>query len=403
MRVLRLDGVGGASGDMVLGALESVGAPLDAARRAISALGLSHVHVQSEAAVSLGIAGRRVRVRCESDGAHAHPARGHEHRSYAKIAAMISDSSLEEPVRDLSLAVFHRLAVAEGRIHGRKPEDVSFHEIGAEDSIADIVGACAMLYALRVDAVACAPLPLGHGEVACAHGVYPLPAPATVELLRGFPVYFVNETRETVTPTGAALLVEWCARYPAPSVPRVERMTASGFGLGHHELAGRANVLRAALGGSDSASADAPDLVTVLECETDDAPGEVLGELCEALMAAGALDVFTTGVQMKKQRPGILLTVIARETDADRLAGMIFERGTTFGLRRHDAARWTLDRRHQTVDTPYGTVRMKIGSWRGRDITVAPEWDDCAARAREAGVPPRVVHAAAMAVRTFHA
>ncbi len=406
MRIVRFDGVGGASGDMILGALESVGISLDVARKAVAELGLRHVHLEVEAAMSLGIAGRRVRVQLE--GGHGHPhdhgphghgqAHTHGHRRHADIAAMIAAAPLDPPVRDLSLAVFQRLAVAEGRIHGIPPEEVSFHEVGAEDSIADIVGACAMLHALRVDAVACAPLPLGHGEVACAHGVYPLPAPAVVELLRGFPVYAVHETRETVTPTGAALLVEWCARYPAPSVPCAERTLASGFGLGHHAFAGRANVLRVTLGETDRASADAPDRVTVLECEMDDTTGEVVGELCESLMKAGALDVFTTGVQMKKQRPGMLLTVLSRGEDAERLADQIFQRGTTFGIRRHEAARWTMSRRHETVETPYGEVRIKIGAWRGREMTASPEWDDCVARARESGIAPRAVHAAAVAV-----
>ena len=406
MRILRWDGVGGASGDMILGALESIGASLDVARKAVAALGLKNVHMESEPASSLGIAGQRVRVHVsashESTHEHLHHGHGHahahDHRCHSEIAAMITAAPLEEAVRDMALATFQRLAVAEGRIHNQKPEDVSFHEVGAEDSIADIVGACAMLHALRVDAVACAPLPLGHGEVACAHGVYPLPAPAVVELLRGFPVYAVNETRETVTPTGAALLIEWCARYPAPSMPCAERPLASGFGLGHHTLAGRANVLRATLAETETASADTPDRVTVLECETDDTSGEVIGELSESLMKAGALDVFTAGVQMKKQRPGVLLTVLARTADAERLADLIFQRGTTFGIRRYEAARWTMSRRHEIVETPYGEVRIKIGTWRGREVTASPEWDDCVARARESGVAPRAVHAAASAV-----
>lgn len=440
MRILRFDGTGGASGDMILAALEAVGAPLDAARAAVAALGLDGVRFEIEDARDRGLSGRRVRVvltdapasahdhahdhahehgsahdhahdhvhahaedhghpHAHGTGAHGHGAAGHEHRAYAAIRAMIAASTLPDAVKSGALSVFRRLAEAEGRMHGIEPDRVQFHEVGALDSIADMVGACAMLSALAPDRVECGPLPLASGEIVCAHGVYPLPAPATMDLLKDFPVRWVEEEGELVTPTGAALLTDWCARHAAAAPAGGGRVLRSGYGVGHRSFARRANVLRATLIAADSAAAgeDAADVASVLECEMDDCTGEWAGELCAHLLAEGALDAHLTAVQMKKQRPGWRLTVLARPSDRARLVGAIFRRATTFGLRVRDTERLVLARRWQTVETPYGPVRVKLGAWQGETVTAAPEMDDCIARAAAAGVPPREVHAAAMA------
>lgn len=431
MRILRFDGTGGASGDMILAALEAVGAPLDAARAAVTALGLDGVRFEIEDARDRGLSGRRVRVvltdapasahdhahghahdhahaedhghscahpHAHDAGAHGHRAAGHAHRAYADIRAMMEVSALPDAVKIGALSVFRRLAETEGRMHGIEPDRVQFHEVGALDSIADMVGACAMLSALAPERVECGPLPLASGEIVCAHGVYPLPAPATMDLLKDFPVRWVEEEGELVTPTGAALLTDWCARHASPAPVGGGRVVRSGYGVGHRSFARRANVLRATLIEAESAAAgeDAVDVVSVLECEMDDCTGEWAGELCSHLLAEGALDAHLTAVQMKKQRPGWRLTVLARPADRERLAGAIFRRATTFGLRVRDTERLVLARRWETVETPYGPVRVKLGAWQGETVTAAPEMDDCIARAAATGVPPREVHAAAM-------
>lgn len=400
MRILRFDGTGGASGDMILGALTAVGAPLDAARKAVAALKSGDITICADTAVEQGISGIRIRVEVPEPhepashrSAHSH---AHGHRSFAEIRGMISGAGIGDSVKSMSLAVFQRLADAEGRIHGIPPDRVTFHEVGAADSIADIVGSCALLDALNVDRVECAPLPLGHGEVHCAHGVYPLPAPAVVELLKGFPVHRVDETCELVTPTGAALLVEWCAHGVAPApAPTARRMVAAGYGLGRHALHGRANVLRASLHEAAIPAASESDRVCVLECEMDDCTGEWAGELASHLMSAGALDAYVTPVQMKKQRPGFLLTVLARPEDAARLGDIIFERGTTFGVREYECSRRILAREIIQVTTSYGPVRVKMGVRGGLRIIASPEMEDCVALAAKHAVSPREVYLAA--------
>jgi len=309
---------------------------------------------------------------------------------------LITHSILSPRVKEASLAVFQRLAEAEALVHETTPDKVHFHEVGAVDSIVDIAGACLGLELLAIDSVTVSPLPLGHGTVRTVHGVLPVPAPATVELLKGMNIVPADEPFELVTPTGAALLSTWTRHKSIPAGLRLQRV---GHGFGHHPLTSRPNVLRAML--LESQPADTRnDECLVLECNLDDTIPELIGSLTTRLLTAGALDAFLTPVQMKKQRPGILLTVLCRREQREAMIDLIFMECTTFGIREYLVQRTTLERRHEEIETAYGKVRVKTGAWKGRIITRAPEHDDCARLAQQAGVSIRVVYEAA--VQAFH-
>ncbi|MBN1269519.1 MAG: nickel pincer cofactor biosynthesis protein LarC [Kiritimatiellae bacterium] len=389
MKILQFDSVGGASGDMILGALFDLGADKAGAEQALASLALEPFRIEAAPFGSHGLHGTRVTVRLLGEKRHTDE-HGHEHgRRFSEIRELISRSALPETVKGNCISVFTRIAEAEAAIHAVPVDEVHFHEVGALDSIIDIVGSCLALEELGVEAVAVGPLPLGRGTVTCRHGVYPVPAPATVRLLEGFPVVQTEEPHELVTPTGAALLTTWRTLDAPPAGSRIVR---AGYGFGHHTLGGRPNVLRAVLlekGTAEEASC------LVLESNIDDTVPELLGALMGRLLEAGALDAFTTAVQMKKQRPGTLLTVLCRPEQREALLDLIFRESTTFGVREYVTQRTMLERRFAEVQTPYGAVRVKIGTWRGQDVTVAPEMDDCIKRAKEKDVPVRQVYEAA--------
>lgn len=314
------------------------------------------------------------------------------HRGLREIRALIEGSPLPASVKAESARVFQRLAEAEALVHGTTPDQVHFHEVGALDAIIDIVGACLGLDMLAVKSVSLGPLPLGHGTVQCAHGILPVPAPATVELLKGFPVTPIDEPFETVTPTGAALLTTWKTQDAFPSGSRILKV---GQGFGARALNGRPNILRAMLMETMDVSPDT-DACLALECNLDDLTPELTGSLMKRLLDAGVLDVFLTPAQMKKQRPGILLTVLCRLEQRAAMLDLIFRESTTFGIREYPVQRTVLARRHEFVETPFGRVRVKIGRWKGADITVSPEYEDCLRAAESAGAPVRAVYAAAL-------
>jgi len=401
---LRFDSVGGASGDLILSSLVALGVDPSKIHRGLSSLSAGSFKLQVKTVSEHGFAGKQLSVKIK----HSH----HHHRHLDDILSMIRKSRLSPWVKNLSTQVFRKLAAAEAKVHGTTPDKIHFHEVGAVDSIVDIVGSCLALEILGVNAVTVNALPLGHGTVECEHGTLPLPAPAVVELLKKHPVIQVDEPFETVTPTGAALLMTWKEFLPAkPSASLA--ILKTGLGFGHHRFKNRSNSLRATLlenidADQDKAlRADASgvalgaktDECLVLECNIDDTIPELIGSLCQNLMKKGALDVFTTPVQMKKQRPGTLLTVLCKPADRDRLVKMIFAESTTFGIREHLTRRTILQRRHITVMTPYGKVRVKIGSLNGRDITASPEHDDCVKCAAKHNVPVRRVYELALRAR----
>ncbi len=408
MNILEFQSVGGASGDMILAALIDLGAGRDELQQRLRTLDIGEFAIDAVAGVFGGFQGTQVRVRVGADAAsardhghdhdhdHGHD-HGHEHvhghaphRGLPEIRRIVAAADLPPAVRAMSLRVFESLALAEARVHGVEPEQIHFHEVGAVDSIVDIVGACLAREMLGVDAVAVGPLPLGCGTIQCAHGVLPSPAPATVELLRDFPTVPTDEPFELVTPTGAALLTAWRS-LPRPPAGCIRR---SGYGFGHAQLRGRPNLLRAVLRDGDGTE-DAPEDCLELQCNLDDASPELLGALAGRILERGALDVFVTPVQMKKQRPGVLLTVLCRLEQRLEMLNEIFRESTTFGIREHRVQRTVLARRAAEVCTPYGPVRVKIGAWQGREIKAAPEYEDCRALAEKQHAPLPAVYGAA--------
>ena len=318
---------------------------------------------------------------------------------------MISQSALSDWVKKKSIAVFQRIADAEGKIHGKPPEQVHFHEVGAVDSIVDIVGACIALEMLGKPRVLAAPVVEGQGWINCAHGRFPIPAPATLAILgaRGVAVTQCDEPHELVTPTGAALLAELAESFGPMQGLVAEKI---GFGLGTRDNKTRPNVLRAVLGTSDTQHATRntqhdweTDTIAVLETNLDDISAEILGNFVERALAAGALDVFHTPIQMKKNRPGVLLTVLCAEADADKFSEMILRETSAFGVRRHLAERRKLRREFTTVKTPFGEVTVKLGKLDGKIVQAAPEFESCKKVAEKAGVPLKQVYDAAWMAR----
>lgn len=361
---------------------------------------------------SCGIAGLQATVTLDEDSGHgsdhdeddARPRSGrgggrHEHRSLADILDMIRGSSLPEPVKEASVRTFSLLAEVEGRIHGVPPPEVRFHEVGATDSVVDVIGCHLAYHLLQIDAVLLSPLPVGGGVVRCAHGVMPVPAPATAELLkRGFLVAPSDEPFELVTPTGAALLATWprCGQPPAAAVSGIVNS------FGHLKLLHGPDLLRGMLldarpAADGAGPAPSSDDCLELECDMDDASGEVLGAAVDKLFAAGALDVRFLPEFMKKQRPAYRLSLSCRPADRDAILQVLFSETTTFGVREHDVRRHCLKRSFRSVSTPYGLIRVKLGVWRGRTVTRSPEFEDCRLAAERCRVSVREVMEAASA------
>ena len=388
-KILYLDCFSGASGDMVLGALIDLGVPIDKVRAALAGLVPPDCELTATRVSRAGIGAIQFGVR---EGPQGHGAGAHaRHRGLPEILEMIAGAGLPARVASRAALLFERLGRVEAEIHQMPVERVHFHEVGALDSIVDIVGSVWAIDALGVDRICASPLNTGSGTVATAHGQLPVPAPATIRLLEGVPVYSSGEKGELVTPTGA-LLVSGHATSYGPMPAMVIRRT--GYGAGQRQVPGQPNVLRAVLGES-SASAE-HGRVLVLECNIDDMNPQFYGSLVERLQAAGALDVYLTPVQMKKSRPGTLVTVLAPLGLRDAMLDLLFRESTTIGVRFHEAERECLSREWHTVVTPFGEVRVKIAR-RGRAMmNAAPEYEDCAARAAERKVSVRDVHAAAV-------
>jgi len=423
MKTLYLDNFSGISGDMFLGAMLDLGLDLDHLKAQLALLGLEGYHLHISRQQRGAIAGTKFDVHVDGHGphhehehhhGHAHPhdehehehehdhehghehehGHGHEHgRTYAQIREMIRASDLSAWVKEKAVAVFHRVALAEGRIHGQPPEKVHFHEVGAVDSIVDIVGACIALEMLGRPRVLAGPVVEGTGMIHCAHGQFPLPAPATLEILRerGVALSQCEEPHELVTPTGAALLAEFAESFGRMPELQPEKI---GFGLGGRENHTRPNVLRAILGVAQDGDVHdwETDTVAVLETNVDDMPAEVLGHLVHEALAAGALDVFHTPVQMKKNRPGTMLTLLCPAPEADRLTAWLLTHTTTFGVRRHLCERRKLRREMIEVQTPHGPVAVKVGRLNGGVVQVSPEYESCRELATRAGVPLRTVY-----------
>jgi uncharacterized protein (TIGR00299 family) protein len=378
MRVAHFDCFSGISGDMTLGALIDAGVDPEAIRTAIASLGLP-ITLKIDKVRKGGFAATYVRVEAPDE---------HKHRHLRHVEEILNRGSLTPRQRELALRIFRRVAEAEAAVHGVPVEKVHFHEVGALDSIADIAGAAVALDLLGVERFTSRPVPTGRGMVKCAHGMMPVPTPGTAELLKGAPLAPSAIEAELTTPTGAAILTtvvqEW-TETPAMTIERV------GHGAGTRDLPEQPNILRVFLGTAAS-SGGATDQIWVLETNLDDVSPEVIGYCYDALFAAGALDVFTVPIFMKKNRPGVLLSALCPESALSAVEDVLFRETGTLGVRRHPAMRHKLQRKEHMVETPWGTIRGKL-AWRdGGAMIFSPEYDDCARVARQHKVPLREVY-----------
>jgi len=320
------------------------------------------------------------------------PPHHHEHRNLEIIKNLIAHASLSPRVKDQATRIFERLAQAEAVVHGTTPDRIHFHEVGADDAIVDIVGACVALELLGIDAVYCSEPVTGSGTVRCAHGLMPVPAPATLQMLKGLTVHSGPESAELLTPTGAAILTTLAAGFgPMPAL----RITANGYGAGTRDYEGLSNVLRLIVGESAELTQTPQDIV-VLEATLDDASGEIIGHTIGVLLECGALDAVALPVVMKKSRPGVILQVLAPIDKVKPLEQVLFAETTTFGLRRYRCSRTILERRQATVTTCYGPVQLKIAGSNGLELTVSPEYEDCRKAAATHGVSLRKVYQEAL-------
>lgn len=383
MKVLYFDAFAGISGDMTVGALLALGLPLERLKSELAQFPLSGYSIAATPARVHGISATRFEVEVSPSG--------HPNRAFRDIRQMLERSGLQPAVKRGAQAIFTKLAEAEGRVHGVEPDAVEFHEIGAIDSIVDIVGTAIGMTWLGSERVYVSRLPLGSGVVPSQHGSLPVPAPATVELLRGFVTQPSDGDSELVTPTGAAIIASLALPEPAPEL----RIQASGYGAGKRSLRDRPNLLRAIVG--ESVAPTGRDDVIVIETNIDDYNPEFYEHVMDRLFEAGARDVYLTPVHMKKNRPGILLTVLCTEGERERLSSIVLNETSTIGLRYYPARRLVLSRDTWEVSTPYGTVRVKIALSPDGHENMAPEYEDCRRLAREKTVPIRLVYQAALA------
>ena len=386
MRIAHFDCFSGISGDMTLAALFDAGVPTQPVLDGVASLGLP-ITIAVEKVRKGGFAATRVTV----TGADQK-----NHRHMPEIERILSRGSLSDSQRDLALKIFRRLAHAESTVHGMPLEKVHFHEVGALDSIADIAGSAIALDLLGVECFTSASVPTGTGTVTCAHGVMPVPTPGTAELLKGVPLRSLDVAGELTTPTGAAILTSIVSRWTESPSMTVE---AIGVGAGKKDFPGHPNIVRLFVGHAQEAptlGAEA-DQIYVLETNLDDLPGEIIGYTVDLLFAAGALDVFTLPIGMKKNRPGTLLTVLAPLDQVAALEEILFRETLTFGIRRTLTERHKLRREATTVKTIWGPVPGKLGWLEGRPPIFTPEYDGCAKLARELKIPLHEVYRAARA------
>ena len=442
-RILYFDCFSGASGDMILGALLDAGLPLDELRAAVGSLALDGVTLEAERVDRCGIGATKFRVRGagqdrrhdhqpdhrhDHDGGHHqhghdhgghdhHDQQGHDHdghdddhhhhhdhhdhgphhqahghRGLSEICALVDRSALSGSAKDRAKRLFQRLAETEADIHQRPVEEIHLHEVGAVDSIIDIAGAVFGLEWVGADRIVSSPLNVGSGTVTCAHGVLPVPAPATTRLVAGVPVYSTGVEAELLTPTGALLVTDYASQYgPLPAL-RVRRV---GYGAGDRDLPGSPNVVRVVIGDDGAAAGGRLQRVVVIESEIDDMNPQIFGVLMDRLHAAGALDVFYAPIQMKKNRPGTLVSVVALPEDREALTALLFRETTTIGVRFREMDRERLDRDRVTVETPLGPVRFKVAARGGDVVNASPEFDDCLRLAERHDLSVKAVQAIA--------
>ncbi|MFZ0038419.1 MAG: nickel pincer cofactor biosynthesis protein LarC [Candidatus Acidiferrales bacterium] len=388
MKIAYFDCFSGISGDMTLGALVDAGVDLPALEAELRHLQLPNWKISAEKVKRGALFATKVIVETSEH---------HHHRGLTEILRLIEQADFAPRITDRATRIFRRLGEAEAKVHQVDLEKVHFHEVGAVDAIIDIVGTAIGLELLGIDEFACSSLDVGAGNVKTAHGILPVPAPATAELLRGAPTYSSGIAKELVTPTGAAIATTLATRFG--EMPAIN-LQSIGYGAGSADLAERPNVLRLlvgdAVGMEKGERWDAP--VSVIEANLDDMNPQLYGYLVEQAFAAGALDVFSTSVQMKKNRPGILVTLMCESASVNKLIDLIFRETTTIGVRTHEVRRRTLEREFVPVETPFGEVRMKVSRMNGTMLNATPEYEDCRRIAAQKGIPLKQV----IALANFH-
>lgn len=386
MRTLYFDCFCGAAGDMIVGALIDVGADFDRIRDGLDSLGVSGYSVAAEKVNKHGTMATQFRVNLDDE--HDHP-----HRHLRHIVEIIEQGTFPDTVKQASVQTFENIAQCEAEVHGTTPEKIHFHEVGAVDSIVDIVGAHLALDQLRPERIVASSLNLGSGTVKCAHGIMPVPAPATALLLKGVPSYSSEVKGELTTPTGAALIGQLATEFgPMPEMT----IDSVGAGSGTRDLPDRPNVLRVLYGEAVGAGSQTETIV-VIEANIDDMNPELFPPLINDLIEAGCRDAFLTPILGKKGRPAHLVTILAPENLVDKATAILFRGSTTLGLRMRHEQRICLAREHKCVATPWGEVSVKVSRYKGEVTNSAPEHEDCAAVARAAGVPVLEVYQAAYA------
>ncbi|MEN3327547.1 MAG: pyridinium-3,5-bisthiocarboxylic acid mononucleotide nickel chelatase [Acidobacteriota bacterium] len=382
MKTLYFDCFAGASGDMILGATVAAGVDPNFLRQQLSLLPVTGFSVDFETVNRSGLSATYARV----ETAHEH-----SHRSLADIKRIIDGSDLSGAVKQRAVQIFTRLAEAEARVHNEPVDHVHFHEVGALDAIVDVVGAAICFDALKIERFVSSPLHVGSGMVKMAHGRFPIPPPAVTELLKGVPFYSTEIKGELLTPTGAAIITTVCSDY-AP-IPQM-KTHATGYGAGTREYPDFPNVLRVLLGETEGHTAT-DELLWMLETNLDDASPQIIGHVMDRVLDLGALDCFFTPVQMKKNRPGVLLSVLCGRNDKEAVMKLLFTETTTLGVRSYEVARRALQRSVVTVETQYGPIDVKVAHLDGRVVNEMPEFEQCRETAARAGVPLKIVEDAA--------
>jgi len=381
-RTLYFDCFAGASGDMILGAMVAAGVEPNYLREQLSRLAVSGFTINFETVNRSGLSATFARV----ETAHEH-----KHRHLSDIRQIIEASALSESVKQRAVQIFTRLAEAEARVHNEPIDHVHFHEVGAVDAIVDVVGAAICFDALQIDRFVCSPIHVGSGMVKMAHGQFPVPPPAVTELLKGVPFYATEIKGELLTPTGAAIITTVCGEYgPIP------HMTAetNGYGAGTREYQDFPNVLRVLIGQTEDTGAT-DERLWMIETNLDDASPQIVGHVMDRVLESGALDCFFTPVQMKKNRPGVLLSVLCGAAEKEAVMKLLFTETTTLGVRSYEVTRRALERSVVRVETPYGPIDVKVAHLDGRVVNEMPEFEQCRRAAANANVPLKVVEEAA--------
>ncbi len=383
MKVAYFDCHSGISGDMIMGALVDTGVELKTIRKGLATLGLKGYELKSRRVKRGLFGGTKVDVVLSSK-AHTHS------RTFTDIERLLKRSKLPKSVIADSIEIFLRLGKAEAKVHRTKIEKVHFHEVGAVDSIVDIVGGVIGMQELNVGQILASPLNTGEGTVECEHGVLPVPAPATLELLKGIPCYSSGIPYELTTPTGAAMIGFWAEAFQSLPLLKIQK---SGYGAGSHVIKEHANLLRIIVG---EAEGKGGDKVVLVETNIDDMNPEFYDHIMEQLFSAGALDVFYTSVMMKKNRPAVKISVLVPPANREAVSHILLTETSTFGIRFSEMSRIILDRQHMEVQTPYGKVAVKVGSLDGQVIRFSPEYENCKQIARKKGIPVKMVYDAVL-------